>query len=319
MSTLYSRSLISIVAALAIVLWVASHGVYESTGIAHDNDTVSSHNAFATILTSTLGNESEIPNFEERYLRAARLLNFQLLRNPHTRNRNGIPLLILVAPDVPQRHRNILIREGATVVPLESHEFDWGSQPQRWDSLLAKLNLWKLERYHKVAFLDVETVLLHPLDDIFEDSATTIRNTAYSTANTPKNYMMAAPYESLVKLDTQVLLNQNSYKERHMSTGFLVLHPSQSHYNYYKSLFHIFDKNDSGNPEEALFNYAHRADGPMPWQIIGPGWNSKEATQFDCEQGLKSITHHWRRPINDSFVGDLIASSLDEMAAYLNH
>ncbi|CAG8272778.1 unnamed protein product [Penicillium salamii] len=319
MSTLYSRSLISIVAALAILLWVASHGLYESTGITYDNDPASSRNAFATILTSKLANESEISNFEEPYLRAARLLSFQLLRNPRTRSRNGIPFLILVTPDVPQKHRDILIREGATVVPLESHGSDWGSQPQRWNSLLAKLNLWKLEQYNKIAFLDVETVLLHPLDEIFEDSATTIRNTAHPTAKIPKNYMMAAPYESLVNPDTQVLLNQDSYQERHVNTGFLILHPSQSHYNYYRSLFHIFDKNDSGYPEEALFNYAHRAGGPMPWQIIGPGWNSKDASQSDCDQGLKSITHHWRRPIKDSFVGDLVASSFDEMNAYLNH
>ncbi|CAG8395657.1 unnamed protein product [Penicillium salamii] len=319
MPTLYTRSLISIVAALAVLLWITSHGIHKPTDIAYDDATASSHNAFATILTFKPGSESDFTNDEESYLRAARLLSFQLLRNPRTRSRNAIPFLILVTPDVPQSHRDILSREGATVVPLEGHGADSASQPQRWNILLTKLSLWKLEQYHKVAFIDVNTVLFRPLDDIFEDPATKMRTTTHPTANVPKSYIMAAPYESRKNMDTQILLSQDSSQKSHMNADFLVLHPSQGHYNYYRGLFHILEKDDSSHPEEALFNYAHRADGPMPWQTLAPVWNLKEATQSDYEQGLKSVTHHWWQPIKDNFVGDLIATSQDEMTAYLNH
>ncbi|CAG8945366.1 unnamed protein product [Penicillium salamii] len=319
MSTLYSRGLISIVAAIAILIWITSHGIPKSTNITYDNDPASSRNAFATILSSKSGSELDFPNVEEPYLRAARLLSFQLLRNPRTRNRNAIPFLILVTPDVPPKHCDILSREGATVVPLEDQGVDWASQPQGWNTLLAKLSLWKLDQYHKVAFLDVNTILLRPLDDIFEDPATKMRTTTHPTAEIPKSYIMAAPHELPRNLDTQVLLSHDSSQKSHMNTNFFVLHPSQGQYNYYRGLSHILEKDDSSHPEEALFNYAHRADGPMPWQTLAPVWNLKDPSQSDYEQGLKSITRHWWQPIKDKFVGDLIATSQDEMTAYLNH
>ena len=66
-------------------------------------------------------NDMEFPDIEAPYFQAARLLTFQLLRNPRTRNMiDDVPFLILVTPDIPQRHRNLLNREGATVVPIEN-------------------------------------------------------------------------------------------------------------------------------------------------------------------------------------------------------
>lgn len=80
--------------------------------------------AFATILTAE--GDVEYPDVGEPYLKAARLLTYQPLHNPRTRNGSvEIPLLVLVTPDVPQNHRDILKDDGATIVPVESLGRDW--------------------------------------------------------------------------------------------------------------------------------------------------------------------------------------------------
>ncbi|CAI7623555.1 unnamed protein product [Penicillium bialowiezense] len=305
LSTLYSRNWISVITTLAIVLWIASHGFHKSTEITEPGTTKLPRNAFATILTSNPGKGPESPDVEEHYLQAARLLSFQLLRNPH----------------VPQRDRDILSREGARVIPLQDHEAGWASRPPSLNKMLARLNLWKLEQYQKVAFLDVETVVLRPLDGIFEDFTTTMRTTIDPASKLPKKYIMAARTDSLMDPNSQVQSNQDQIwpQKRHMNTGFFILHPSKDLFEYYMSLVPMLDTDDSNHFEDDILDYAHREDGPMPRQVLGSEWNLNDASQSDYEKGLKSITRQWWRPVENSFVESLIAMSLDEMTAYLNH
>ncbi|KAJ5592613.1 hypothetical protein N7537_009517 [Penicillium hordei] len=264
-------------------------------------------------------NDFEFPDVEAPYVQAARLLTFQLLRNPRTRNRiDNIPFLILVTPDIPQKHRNLLSREGATIIPVANLNHDWGSS-QRWDTDLAKLNLWKLEEYDKIVFLNVDSVLFRPIYEIFDDPAATMRAVTKPTAKMPKNYMIASQHDSRMKLNTQLVSDREFYEKGDMDTGFFILCPSNDLYKYYVGLRLILDQDDSVRPKQNILDYAHRADGPMPWQSLGPEWNLKDASQSDCEAGLKSINHKWWRPIADDFVGDRIAMAMDEMTAYLNH
>ena len=317
--TQYSKKVTAIATCLAVFLWVAStlsfHGL---PNITDRDEPKPPRYAFATILTTE--NDLEFPDVETPYLRAARLLTFQLLRNPRTRNKiDNVPFLILVTPDIPQKHRDTLSREGATVVPVESLGYDWGSKWQRWNSVLAKLNLWKLEKYDKIVFLNFDSVIFCPIHDIFEHSATIMRATTNPTAKLPKNYMVAAPQDSWMTLNSELLSGEVFDQKSPMNDGFFILHPSKALYKYYVSLLHTLDTYDSDHPEQHILNYAHRADGLMPWQNLGLGWNLKEATYSDYEKGLKSIRHEWWRPTLDNFTGDLIAMSMDEMNAYFNH
>jgi alpha-N-acetylglucosamine transferase len=260
----------AIVTCLAIFLWVATtlsfHG---SPNITDRDDSKPPRYAFATILATE--NDLEFPDVEEPYLRAARLLTFQLLHNPLTRNRiDNVPFLILVTPDVPQKHRNILSREGATVIPVESLDRDCGSSKwQRWNGVLAKLNLWKLEEYYKIVFLNVDSVIFRPVHDIFEDSATIMRATTIPTAKMPKNYMIAAPQDSWMNLNTQLMPGQEFSQKSHMNHGFFILHPSKDLYKYYVSLLHVLDIDDSDCPEQNLLNYAHRTVAPCLGKTSG--------------------------------------------------
>ncbi|CRL20449.1 Glycosyl transferase, family 8 [Penicillium camemberti] len=307
------RKVIAIITCLGLFLWVATpFGFHESA-----DESRPPRYAFATVLMTE--NDWEFPDVEAPYLQAARLLTFQLLHCPRTRNRiDNVPFLVLVTPDIPQKHRDLLRREGATVIPMENLDYDWGSS-QRWDDDLAKLNLWKLEEYEKIVFLNVDSVLFRPLYEVFEDPAAIMRTITKPTAKMPKNYMIAAPHDSRMSLNTQLVSDQEFYEEGEMDSRFFILHPSNDLYKYYASLRHIPDQDDSVRPKQNLLDCAHRADGPMPWQSLGPEWNLKYASQSDYERGLKSINHKWWRPIADDFLGDRIAMAMDEMTAYLNH
>jgi alpha-N-acetylglucosamine transferase len=282
--------------------------------------------AFATILTGE--GDIEFPDVEEPYLRAARLLTFQLLHNPRTRNDSSdVPFLVLVTQDVPERHREILSNDGAIIVPVESLVRDW-IQPKwdRWKDVLAKLNLWQLTDYDKIMFLDADSVIFHPIHDIFSLPATEIRQTLPLQAGIPANdsvphsYMIAGIHDPWVEMalpPVPGVPGKDFYERNHyMNAGFFVLHPSNDVYDYYSALLDTPDAFDSAYPEQNLLNCAHRTDGPMPWQDLGSWWNLKGASQSDYEKGLKSIHHKWWRPIPDKFVGDRIADALEEMESY---
>ena len=159
----YPRKSLVILGGTIIFLWVITSihfGGIASVSSAHleQNKTPKAPKyAYATIITGE--GDPEFPGVEDPYLWATRLLTFQLLHSPHTRgNSSDIPLLVLVTPDIPQRHRDILTEDGATVIPVESLQREW-IHPKwgRWNDVLAKLNLWRLEEYDKIAFLEVRT------------------------------------------------------------------------------------------------------------------------------------------------------------------
>ncbi|KAJ5368917.1 nucleotide-diphospho-sugar transferase [Penicillium cataractarum] len=278
--------------------------------------------AFATILTAE--GDAEYPDVEEPYLKAARLLTYQLLHNPRTRNGSvEIPLLVLVTPDVPQNHRDILEDDGATIVPVESLGRDW-IHPKwgRWSNVLAKLNLWNLEKYDKIAFLDADSVIFRPIEGIFESPQTDVRQTLTSKVNTtselPEHYMIAGIHDPWMELNMPPVKGQEFYeKNNYMNAGFFVLSPSKPLFDYYVSILDTPDQFDSAYPEQNLLNCAHRTDGSMPWQDLGPGWNLKGGSRFDYEAGLMSIHHKWWRPIGDEFMAERIAEAMEEMRIHL--
>lgn len=279
--------------------------------------------AFATILTGE--GDVEFPDVEEPYLRAARLLTFQLLHNPRTRNDSSdIPFLVLVTQDVPQKHREILSKDGAIIVPVESLVRDWiHPKWSRWKDVLAKLNLWQLTDYDKIMFLDADSVIFHPIHDIFSHPATEIRQTLSPQAGVlandsmPASYMIAGIHDPWVEQYLPPVPDKEFYqKNNYMNAGFFVLHPSKDLFDYYSALLDKPDAFDSAYPEQNLLNCAHRTDGQMPWQDLGSWWNLKGADKSEYERGLKSIHHKWWRPIPDKFVGDSIADALEEMESY---
>jgi alpha-N-acetylglucosamine transferase len=328
----YFQKVVVIFTCVLIFLWIAVTLRFQrlgpSTELFWKTTGAPPKYAFATILTAE--GDVEFPDVEEPYLRAVRLLTYQLLHNPRTRNASyEIPLLVLVTPDVPETHQVILRNDGAIVLPVETLERDW-IHPKwgRWSNVLAKLNLWTLEEYDKIAFLDADSVIFNPIHEIFEDPATDIRQTIIPASNgtvnseiadqLPYEYMIAGIHDPWMEQfmpppEDMVFYKKGSY----MNAGFFVLYPSKPVFDYYGALLDLPDQFDSAYPEQNLLNCAHRTDGPMPWQYVGPGWNLKGARESDLKNGLKSLHHKWWRPIQDEYVSDRIAEAVQELEAHL--
>ncbi|KAJ5107269.1 hypothetical protein N7456_003944 [Penicillium angulare] len=276
--------------------------------------------AFATILTG--GNDHDYPEVNEPYFEAARLLNFQILHNPRTQTHiDGVPFLVLVTPDVPSKHRDMLTREGATVIPIENISHDWSCPEwKRWHDKLVRLNLWRLEDYDKIIFFNADTILFNQIDDLFRYSGTATRATSNPTRNMPSQYMIAGTHDSWTEWALTSFPDQDFYDgENYMDKGFFVLRPSKALFEYYMEILSGWGEFESEYPEQDLLNYAHRLDGPMPWQQLGPGWNAQSATKVEYENGLRSIRHKWWLQMGDDFVGKKVGMAMGQMKAYLNH
>ncbi|KAH8689834.1 nucleotide-diphospho-sugar transferase [Talaromyces proteolyticus] len=291
--------------------------------------------AYATILTSE--GDIEYPNVQEPYLHAARLLTYQLLHDPRTRGNNtDIPLLVLVTEDVPQRHRDILKNDGATVVPVHNVSREWiHPKWERWSGVLAKLNLWNLVEYDKIMFLDADTVIFRPIEHIFESPTTapqqtlpwttiisngTVYNSSIDDAAAgplPETYMIAGIHDIWVEWALPPVPGNDFYApQNYMNAGFFMCSPSKNLSEYYLSLLDIPNRFDSNYPEQNLLNNAHRTDGRMPWRDLGPGWNQKGADKAAYDGGLRSIHHKWWRHLEDEFLTHYIANAMGDMDEY---
>lgn len=335
----FSRKSLLALSGTIVFLWVITtlsfrgtlrSGYLSKSGFEEKQSSKTPNYAYATIITAE--GDAEYPGVEEPYLRAARLLTFQFLHNPHTRNSDSkIPFLVLVTPEIPQRHREILTNDGATIVPVESLQRDW-IHPKwgRWNNVLAKLNLWRLEQYDKIAFLDADSVVFHPIDDIFNipptkicestvTDSTVMANLSTSvTSKLPDKYMIAGTHDLWMEQNMQPPPGKEFWEaNNYLNAGFFVLQPSMPLYEYYVALLDTPNQFDSNYPEQNLLNFAHRTDGPMPWKDLGPGWNSKFARQSDYENGLKSVHMKWWRPSSERFLDDRVAEAMEEMEQYL--
>ena len=124
---------------------------------------VNSKYAFATFLTGG----------DDHYFVGTRILTYQLLHAPDTRSRDrAIPFIVLVTDSVHEEDRARLRKDGAIVVVQSSIQEEWVLPGvARWADVLTKLRFWQFTQFERICFLDGDTVLAHPLDDIFSDEA----------------------------------------------------------------------------------------------------------------------------------------------------
>ncbi|EAW08960.1 putative glycosyl transferase family 8 family [Aspergillus clavatus NRRL 1] len=278
--------------------------------------------AFATILTGGSNREADL---KDPYFIATRLLTYQLLHSPQTRSSADIPFLVLVTKDISQDRRDLLSRDGAIVVPVESFSREWiHPKWERWNDVLAKLNLWKLTEYEKITFLDADSVIFEQLDGIFTHPATTIQKTRPSTPAVnmtgllPDEYMIAGIHDTWVEVELPPVPGKEFYaRDNYMNAGFFVYSPSEAIFNYYLTLLDQPELFDPTYPEQNLLNYAHRVDGRMPWQDIGAGWSEKGGRPQNYENGLKSLHQKWWSTSYDKALDERIASVMAEFKDYL--
>ncbi|KIM92685.1 hypothetical protein OIDMADRAFT_65011, partial [Oidiodendron maius Zn] len=277
--------------------------------------------AYATLLSSYNGPDSD------KYFNAVRILNYQLVHDPRTQSQNTIQFIVLVTKDVPRKPRNILRHEGAVALVVDSIIREW-VQPKwnRWNDVMAKLNLWKIGGYEKILFLDADTVLLDSLDGIFLEPATALRHTSPPISHTPDNiglpplpetYMIAGLHDRWIEQNIPPKPREGGFYavNNYMNAGFFVMSPSKAMFEYYLALLDIPDKIDLTYPEQNLLNYVHRTAGRMPWRSLEPYWNGMTAlNQFTVPElralHLRSLHHQWWQQTENRSLNDYISKTV---------
>lgn len=256
--------------------------------------------AYATFLAGNAGQDPDDPSVDDNidgYYLGARVLAYQLLHSrtagPQNASSTRIPFLVVCTTDVSARKRARLHADGATVILVDKLAADWVTPgAARWRDVLAKLRLFQLVEYHKICFIDADTLVTAPLEGVFYDAATLTQATAGDPAQLrddeaplPRTYMFATHGDFWGYEHPFPPAPDLSY----LNCGFFVFAPSLPLFDYYMSLLQVPGKFDPGFPEQNLLNYAHRRDGNMPWKLLWYGWNVNWPTERDWRGGARSF------------------------------
>ncbi|KFY16140.1 hypothetical protein V491_05427 [Pseudogymnoascus sp. VKM F-3775] len=271
---------------------------------------VRSKYAFATFLTGMADDadaESRLSN--DHYFLATRILAYQLLHAPDTRSRDEtIPFIVLVTEHVNEERRSRLRKDGAIVVFAELIKSDWvHTDVSTWQDVMTKLRIWELTQFERICFVDGDTILVEPLDGVFQDDAVTSRKTGDiktqifdDEAAMPVTYSFAGVPEMNRNHHFPPVDGQGDFINiDYLNAGFFVLEPSLPMFDYYLSLMNTVDKFNAHMPEQNLLNYAHRREGNMPWLQLNNTWNIHYPTKDDVALGVKSLHVKWWNPEDD--------------------
>ncbi|KXL51058.1 glycosyltransferase family 8 protein [Acidomyces richmondensis BFW] len=275
--------------------------------------------AFATFLgrDSDGGNNTDYNS--DNYYVGVRILAYQLLHDPETRS--NIPLIVLVTQNVENVKRQQLQRDGAII--WEVAPIDPGllrTEEKHWQDTLAKLRLWQLTQFERIAFLDADTVLFQSIADIFNDPAVAIQETDIleEISAVPKEYAFAGNKETEWSHRWPPTEEHVDFPNiNYFNAGFIILRPDTELFKYYISLTKVSDLFDAHFMEQSLLNYAHRRDGNMPWQQVDIKWAVHFPTVQDIKGGVRFVHEKWWDPFYKD-VGPYLLAWKSKMEEYFD-
>ena len=258
----------------------------------------SSHSpyAYVTLLAPNpkLDDKNALPDEEDEYFVATRVLAYQLLYAPHTATDSHIPLVVLVTPDVAESKIERLRKDGATVKVIEKIKQDWMKPGlPRWRDMLSKLRLFELTQYDKVLFLDSDMFIAKRMDGIFTDETT---KPLRSKPELEKKDEAPVPSSYIFAAQTYVEGRRHKYPippGDYFSGGVFLAQPSIELFNYYLSIAQIEDRFNANAMEQGLLNYAHRKGGPMPWAEVNYIYTTTWPSMREYKAGAHSLHEKW--------------------------
>lgn len=229
-------------------------------------------------------------------------LRSQLLHAPETRSRDrDIPFVVLVTHEIEKAARERLRKDGAIVVEVPRLTAGWLKPlQQNWRDAMTKLRLWELVDFERVVFIDADTTLAQPLDDVFTDPATEEQTTSANgpkpetTINAPSTYVFAGNALHHTPFGIKAISPEHQARQlRHLSANFFVLKPDVNLLRYYASFLQSPGSFSAMAPEESLLNMAHDWDHNMPWRQLNMTFNVVRAQLSDIKDGAKSAHDKW--------------------------
>ncbi|KAF2640469.1 nucleotide-diphospho-sugar transferase [Massarina eburnea CBS 473.64] len=264
--------------------------------------------AFAMFFSSTEDQSEDLA--VDNYFISARMLVWQLLHSPKTRNRRHIDVVVIVTPSVSQSRCALLEADGAIIHPIEFLPKQWGDfRETRWIDILAKLRGWEMTQYSRIAMLDTDTVLREPIDHIFDEEAAQFqvllpyadveRKPPEGAPPLPEKYVLAGVGETFSSEHPFPPwwdgdgTNGGLYKRGYFNGGFLVFAPNKQLFDHFMFKVNLPDSFDPSLAEQNLLNSVHNWHGPAPWKPLNSTWNLMYPNDDDLKGGLKTMHQKW--------------------------
>ncbi|KKF94362.1 Meiotically up-regulated protein 136 [Ceratocystis platani] len=264
---------------------------------------------------------------DDHYFTNVRMLTYQLLHDNKTairgRRRPYITFVVAVTSRVSASKRARLAADGADVVEVADIPGSAGlnTGDVRWAHAMSKLRVFEWVQYTRVLFLDADTVLRGPVDDLFYTFGAVYpqrTNHARAPQDQPR---MPNEFAFVAQPDLAYLGNlERLYPDDPMLTagyfnaGFWLAAPDKRMFEYLISLIDMKARPFNTNlPEQNLLNYAFRhCDyfqdqhlhcktggplGPMPWMKADTLWSSNRPTLKDYAFGVRALHYKgWETP-----------------------
>ncbi|KAI8367102.1 nucleotide-diphospho-sugar transferase [Blakeslea trispora] len=155
-------------------------------------------------------------------------------------------IVVLVLEEVSQQSRDRLEHLGAKIISVDQIKYPWISAAAKKKGYnkacrYSKLNLWNLTQYAKVVFLDADTMVVQPLDELFDYPEFSAVVDIGGVLNT--GVFVAEPKEETFKDIMSTYLNAPSYNQG--DQGFLnyyfnkTTHPLPGNYNILVKFTHF--------------------------------------------------------------------------------
>ncbi|CAD0107646.1 unnamed protein product [Aureobasidium uvarum] len=246
--------------------------------------------AYMTSLTNTTNNDFQFT--------ATRMLGYQLLHQATTKTQRRIPFVVLVTTDVIQETRDLLIADGAVVIPVSDLYNTSSFRPDNNTSFLGsgtdtalKAAAWTLTSYDLIAFLDANVVLNRCMDAIFDDTAVASQTTllGHHDSTLPKNYIFAALPEVNAIHDyppaTKDFANLDT-----LSSAVYLFRPDIRLFRYFVNVLSTPQQLLPSSPSgQQLLNHAFNRKDNMPWRQLDQRWHIKFPHPRDVEGGVASM------------------------------
>lgn len=272
------------------------------TAYAPHNDYGPGQFAYATYL-STRNNSIHDP-----YFLSAQQLVYRLLWSPTSRSA-FFPVVVFVAPFIPQEQRDILRAQGAIVRELDLVPWDPPKNEDgdifpfaRWRDLFSKLNIWAQTDFLRIAFLDLDAFPVQNLDAIF-DQAVAPRQKCKA------NLLPAEDKPHAKDMCDYVWAGHGG--QGGINVGVIVLEPNK--YMHARLLRESQDtsKFDNKMAEQAFLNYAFEEQGPFPPTFLGREWNGYYPTAED--EGKVKVVHEKLWILGDGWTKGIFAQGWKEI------
>lgn len=239
------------------------------------------------------------------FFRNLRILIFQLLHKPETRDSKRA-VIVIVIPKVAQWKKDRLLLDGAQIMEEEAFTpKNLSPESERWKHTFLKLKLWKMVQFERIVYIDSDFLLLRRIDDIWNEFPIHThrkpkKEDVYQWVLNKTQIKIIGDLEDHYPYTFSAVQANYPHSQSppprpygYMNTGLFILAPSLAHYaslmyNADNTLVPIHHDGEQGFINEYFMDWTY-----FPINRLDPKWNVNWAIPSDLNNTYLLHGHYW--------------------------